>query len=597
MRLKHKHARGSIIAAFSAILVFGLGLLGVTAPANAAPPYTTTGTVSSVVFNTKTVQSGGQAELTADWSIANSPKTPAGFTLPLPAELQGRNDKFDLKAPDGSIVGSCIATATELQCDLDPKYTDVNPLNLHGTVTFWARVTTTVTETKVVSYKFGSVEASVTVTPPNPAGQCTTNCEFTGLSNAKWGTGFQNENGYAIWAVQVAAPKDGMAGGEKVIIKDRPGPNLQTLKTSVDPHLMMSNEVVTTANGKQTLKWVDVPRDQYSASDNGDEVSFIAQKGYFYMVYFTTKMLDGGASVTYTNEADITIGSQKTVTVNGKSTYSGGSGTGIGTNVGMFTIAKKVAGSGSAYVSTDKSYTGSYVVTDPDGTKIEANYSVKAGDTWTSPQYARDSTVTITENVPTDPENISWGQPVFSSNDFKLLGGSTTAVTLTNTATEITGAASWTKVGPDNKVLAGSEWTLTGPDGAVVNVVDNGKGDADPAVGALKVEGLIFGQYTLKETKAPAGYILSTETKTVTVSASALSVTFGAIVNSPVVTTPPTTAPPTTPVTPTTPITPTTPPLAHTGLDSAGLAFGVLGFMALLLGGGVIFAGRKLGKH
>lgn len=600
MKTKHKHARRRIVAVLSATLALGLGVMGIAGPAVAAPPYTTTGTVTDIAFNQATVQSGSKAELTAKWSIADNPTSPAGFELEIDKGLAGWGDKFDLKAPDGSTVGSCLGTGTAVKCDLDPQYITANPLNIHGTLSFWVTVNSTVTKSTLETYTFGSATASITVTPNTPAGQCTTDCEFNGLNNGKWANNFEYQNGYAIWGVNVQAPKEGMTAGQKVVIKDRPGADQEPIKTSDNPHLYIATKVTTGADGKERPDWEEVPRDQYEASDAGDEVTFTTEAGAFYKVYFTTKVLAAAPGKKYVNDADITIGSQHSVSVSADSTYSGGSGTGIGTNVGKFTITKKLAGDAADVLPSGLSYTGSYVVTASDGTTTDGTYSVKAGQSWTSPAYARDSMVTIKENAPTEPSNVTWGQPVFSSNDFKLAGGVTTPLTLTNTATKVAGEAAWTKVDPAGKALAGSQWSLTGPNGVVTDVVDNGANDVDPAVGAVKVSGLAWGAYTLKETQAPAGYVLSTESKTATITGSDLSVSFGAITNSPegktVLVTPSTPAQPSA-TTPAAPTTPAQPPLANTGIDSAGIAVGVLGFLALLLGGAITIAARKSSKH
>lgn len=79
------------------------------------------------------------------------------------------------------------------------------------------------------------------------------------------------------------------------------------------------------------------------------------------------------------------------------------------------------------------------------------------------------------------------------------------------------GSIAWTKVdGETGEALGGSEWLIRGADDFSMRVVDNGENDADPAVGSLRVNGLLWGRrrstgtmwgtYTLTEVKAPRGY-------------------------------------------------------------------------------------------
>lgn len=109
------------------------------------------------------------------------------------------------------------------------------------------------------------------------------------------------------------------------------------------------------------------------------------------------------------------------------------------------------------------------------------------------------------------------------------------AVTCTNTP--INGAVKWSKV-DGAKLLSGSEWKLTGPAGAsqtyaVTDCTASGcQGpDKNPAAGQFEVNGLLWGTYTLVETKAPAGYKLDPTPRSVDISAATVTVDLGAIKN------------------------------------------------------------------
>lgn len=147
--------------------------------------------------------------------------------------------------------------------------------------------------------------------------------------------------------------------------------------------------------------------------------------------------------------------------------------------------------------------------------------------------------------------------------------------------TRLAGSVSWNKVdGSSGAALAGSVWTLTGPDGKASTVTDNGAGDVDDVAGALKVSGLAWGEYTLQEKTAPAGYQLDTTPHKFTLQIDNLDVELGTIANSKAVT----------PTPPQPHINPTPGQLPTTGSD-VGIA--AVAFTLLLGLGTVILVEKK----
>ncbi|MGR6090851.1 SpaA isopeptide-forming pilin-related protein [Brevibacterium sp. CSND-B09] len=118
-----------------------------------------------------------------------------------------------------------------------------------------------------------------------------------------------------------------------------------------------------------------------------------------------------------------------------------------------------------------------------------------------------------------------------------LKSGDDVTCTVTNTAK--TGAVTWGKTDESGTALKGSVWTLTGPDGSELTIEDCAASsasectgaDKDPATGKLSVTGLKWGDYTLTEKKAPAGYILDATPHTFTVSGSELDKSLGSYTN------------------------------------------------------------------
>ncbi|MGO3023238.1 MAG: SpaA isopeptide-forming pilin-related protein [Brevibacterium sp.] len=118
-----------------------------------------------------------------------------------------------------------------------------------------------------------------------------------------------------------------------------------------------------------------------------------------------------------------------------------------------------------------------------------------------------------------------------------LKSGDDVTCTITNTAK--TGAVTWGKTDESGTALKGSVWTLTGPNGSAVEVEDcvaasasECRGpDKNPAAGKFSVTDLKWGDYTLTEKKAPAGYILDETPHTFTVSGSDLDKSLGSYTN------------------------------------------------------------------
>lgn len=115
-----------------------------------------------------------------------------------------------------------------------------------------------------------------------------------------------------------------------------------------------------------------------------------------------------------------------------------------------------------------------------------------------------------------------------------VAAGANVVCTITNA--DQPGSVTWGKTDAAGDRLAGSEWTLTGPNNFSVAVTDcvaaaaaNCTGpDKDPAKGSFKVTGLKWGNYSLVETKAPAGFRLDPTPHTFAITAAALNFPFTA---------------------------------------------------------------------
>lgn len=420
------HLLRSLMAFLLLLIGLGAGVAAMTS-ASAAPPYTTEATVTDVSFTQTTIASGGQAELSAAWTLPDNPTPQAGFTIALPPQLAGRGDTFAITARDtGATIGGCVATPTQLQCDLDADYLAANPKDIQGDVTFWVRVLDSVDVETERTYTVGEHQVKATVTPPRSV--CTTDCPFDWKLRKDGVT--QYADGSILWYIHVASERGGMRAGQTVTVTDLPGDHLQMVANDEFPKLTESDQLGTQGGTTRPVNFRTVPRSQYTVNAD-NSITFVTKAGYYYEVQYKTKITDGGAAGLYLNKAEVRVDSVKAGETTGQARWSGGSGSGIGTNVGVFEITKKVTG--NATIPAERTYTGTYTVTPPSSQPVTGTWTVKADGTWRSATFPRNSTVTLTEDAPDGPIGVTW-KSTFDKNDFTLPGGTVTAVTLTNEA-------------------------------------------------------------------------------------------------------------------------------------------------------------------
>lgn len=440
----HTTRRPRLARVFAVVLATLVALTTVVTggtTAAAAGPYTTDATLTNIAFVNTEVTSGSDAQLSAQWSLPNNPTTPAGFTLPLGEGIAGRGETFQIRAQDDptTIIANCVAKTNQIECDFVDSYLEANPLGLRGTVNFWVRVTEEVTTTTEHTFRVGSATATIVV---NPVGQCTENCELDWKNN-KEGS-YDAAKQQIMWWAHIGADEGGMKGGESVRVVDTVGDGDHTLVIDGSyPGLQYSNTVGTNPYGFQVpVNFQPVPRDKWTLNTTTGEVTFTAEAGYYYQVEYLTKVNDNGDSGAYSNRVEFFVNGTSAGTVTRRQEFSGGGGTGIGTDVGKVSLTKQVDGTN---LPADLVFTGTYAVTPPSGDVINGTWSLTAGETWTSDEFPRGSRVTLTENTPTQPSTVTWSSPSFSSNDFTLPGGKVTPVTLTNRATVKTGTFSAAK--------------------------------------------------------------------------------------------------------------------------------------------------------
>ena len=386
--------------------------------------------VGDIKFVQSEVDSGKQAQISGSWSLPDHPVGgPFTFQLALPAELQGVTSSFLMVATDGSgTMGTCAVDGTSLSCAIDQAYVHSHPLGLKGQFDFWVTVTTQVLVPTPTHYNVDGHDVSIVVNPNTVV--CENNCDWSGRPNSKTG---QYKDGHFVWAVSVAAGPNGMTAGQTVTIQDNLGGNQ---KFDRQPTLYKSTTLAQLPSGNWWPTDWSLVTPTSVGSDNSS-VTFTSEEGAYYYANFFSVPTDGGNQVEYHNSATVTI-SGNSEGVSASATYYGGNASGVGENVGRFAVTKIVTGNGAGAVDASTTFTGQYVVTSPEGVTSTGRWTFKSGETWTSGDFPKGSSVQLTEIAPTSVGSIEWGKESFSQNDFTMAGGSLTAVTLTNVANLVT---------------------------------------------------------------------------------------------------------------------------------------------------------------
>lgn len=411
--------------------------------ATAAPDggYTTEATITSADFSVEEITEGWKARLDLTWALPDNPATPAGMIINLPDELVAADQSFNLLDPVGDVMGSCVVASGVADCSFDTDYLEAHPRNISGTFYLWVDVKVNVSETTEMSYTLGGATATIQVNPWTPT-MCTTDCDYGGSNGWKYGD-YRDGADRISWTITIPVGPDGMEGGEDVVVTEEQFEN----QSLVRMELQQTSTVTANSEGKyRPSGWSATSTDSYQTDLDAKTLTFTAEEGYYYRAVVTTEITDAKASAKYYNEANVTVGSGEPAEVHNHVTNRGGGGTGLGESVGAFSITKDVTGDGEAAAeAADNTFTGTYTVTTPGGDKHTGEFSVKDGETWTSSTFEKDSTVVLTENTPTTPSTVAWSEGEFSESSFTLTGGQRTSITLTNTATLLTGTFSVAK--------------------------------------------------------------------------------------------------------------------------------------------------------
>ncbi len=236
----------------------------------------------------------------------------------------------------------------------------------------------------------------------------------------------------------------------------------------------------------------DVPATDYSNSVYG-KVFYI---GFTYRTYAVEATVADGAQ--WENTITSTTDTGETATSEASTTFSAS-----GTGKRRVYLEKLLAGDTQTYAST--AFGIELICTSSGSTVVDQTVSVLPGDDSASVLVPLGASCYAVE-----PDSAGASVAVADGSGTAVSSASPLAVTATAagplslavTNTFALGSVSWTKTDAEGVALPGAGWTLTGPDGF-------SEVFAAGSVSSWSVADLPWGEYTLTESTAPAGYAVA----------------------------------------------------------------------------------------
>ncbi|CAM3316995.1 SpaA isopeptide-forming pilin-related protein [Vagococcus fessus] len=430
------------------------------------------------------------------WEIPNGVEIKEGdtMTFKFPEQLKATGKaEFPLTNENGDVIGNAKVDPITGQVVVTfTDYYEKNPEDgRHGTVGFttkWKEETINVEEEIPLEFDKNG-EIIITVTPPG-IGDPTEIIQ-------KWGETIENGT-KTSWVVRL-----NFAG--------------QTIKNAVytdtlgSMQEMLPNEIFAyrghyDSNG-EFVRTSEIPKDQIIIDENGFHIELgdLEKPEPSVEIYYNTKNIDEGNSPHYENTGKLTGTNieEKEITV--QTPETGNSGSGTGENKGIVKV-KKVD-------STDETKTlagAEFDIIDKDGKVVEHIVTDDNGQAQSKNLNIGNYTLVETK-APEGYELDSTPIPVKIEANGEV---SVIEVTITNDPIEPPlGTIKLIKQDSedDTKRLVGAEFDVFNTEGEVVgSLITNENGEAI-------LENLPLGDYTIIETKAPAGYELDPTPITVTV--------------------------------------------------------------------------------
>ena len=427
-------------------LLLALGstlMLPVTAHANGEAPAAGSPIVfTDISFQNDEFASGTTQRLDVAWEIDGEAQNPVTVKLAMPEGLNASNDRFSMAGPDGEAAGECLIENNTITCTADADFIENNPYDVSGS--FFIRVSSSFTNTETIEHTFDFGEFQNEVTLHRNVNWCDDYCEYGSQGAGKYGW-YDNIRDQIVWTVNLPAGEQGMTVGDDVTVTDVMDPDDYSLvKTSTYPRVLEARTISYNSWGRESLDYRTMAADRVEWSNDDLTVDFTTAEGRgsdykagdcttnqgedvdctrgtdgaFYQVQWLVDVntpgdLKSNGDRVFYNSAEYTIAGEKRTIEKSTTTRTSGGGNVVGRNFGKFQLTKELTGDTTLNPEFQVDYT--YQEDGQDAQERTATF--RAGDSFFSPEIWRGTTVTVNEVKPTDPDNVTWDDPVFVDAD------------------------------------------------------------------------------------------------------------------------------------------------------------------------------------
>ena len=410
--------RVPIVASMAALLAAVIGVAGLILPSVAQAAEVDAVTGVTVIDPAEGVTVFDTLTLEATWAAPASAQPGDTFSLDFPTTplLVGIASTFDLKAPDGSVIGTCVVSPEGIECTFSDYV--ATHTNVRGTLEFQARV---MQETTQGELPFTTGGGGVIMTPIPGGGVNPGTSQPVPADAVK--SGVVTTKGDAIeWSVWVPGTK---LVGPTPTLTDTYTPGLTFLSDT----LTVGSVNVADWNGGNftagSFAKLSTPEGYVLTEDAAASTFTVGlveavQPDRLYRLMYQTKLPAGVKTGDVFDNTVTGSGFTETTSTVKVTRASGG---GVGDGLGDFSVAKAVTGAAAASVPADRTFVVDYSYT-LGGNAVTGSLTLTAGG---AAQSVADlpvgTVVTVKERPAASVDGVIWGTPQFSGAGVRQIDG------------------------------------------------------------------------------------------------------------------------------------------------------------------------------